>query len=88
MKKELTLEQFLELQGPYFNVRLLKFYYMSTTKQEQRDQKDTDVLVFSFEEGNYKTNFLLLKQRADQETQELLAIKGTKPKVLTLPTLT
>lgn len=82
----MTLEQFLEKQGPYLHVRLLKYYYMSTSQEEQEKQKDTDTLFFDFEEGRYGVNFLVLKQKADEETQQLLA-KQPQKKELKLPKL-
>lgn len=82
----MNLEQFLDKQGPYLHVRLLKYYYLSTSEEEQSKQKDTDTLFFDFEEGRYGVNFLVLKEKADEETKELLAKKPVQ-KQLKLPKL-
>ena len=82
----MTLQQFLDKQGPYLHVRLLKYYYLSTTEEEQNKQLDTDVLHFDFPEGRYNINFRELKEKADKETLELFE-KTPKRKELTLPKL-
>lgn len=68
----MTTSEFLEKQGDTFHIRLLKFYYLSTSPEEQKNQKDDDILFFDFPEGRYSIIFLDLKEEADKETLEFL----------------
>jgi len=54
--------------NPYLHIFLLKYYYNSTTPEEQSSQLDTDVINFEFEDVTYSIPFLELKQKADEET--------------------
>lgn len=54
--------------NPYLHIFLMKYYYNSTTPEEQDAQLDTDCINFGFEDMTYTIPFLELKQKADEET--------------------
>jgi len=62
----MTEQEFLEQQGKYFHIRLLKFYYLA--KKEQAIVENSDILHFEFKEGTYDISLYDLKTKADAET--------------------
>jgi hypothetical protein len=76
-------QEFENKQGKWFNIRLLKYFYMSTTKEEQDMIEDEYTLHFDFPEGRYFIQYGELKSKADEETKLFLQEKN-----LTMPDFT
>lgn len=69
-----TLEEFLEKMGPMFHTRLMMLHE-AQVKDEYRQDDDT-VIHFTFPQGEYSIRLGLLKERADNETLQLLDDNG------------
>ena len=71
-ENEILLRKFLTQMGPWFHIRLMHYYNITMEHSIEEPSQDTDILHFTFPEGDYSIQFLELKQRADQETLEFL----------------
>lgn len=66
-----TLEEFLETVGPNLHIRLMMLHE-NMVKDEHKPENDDVILHFTFPEGEYSIRYGLLKEKADQETLDLL----------------
>jgi hypothetical protein len=75
-----TLEEFLEKMGPDFHIRLMMLHE-NMLKDEYKPKDDDVILHFEFPQGEYSIRYGLLKERADQETLDLLEANGLEIKL-------